>query len=40
VRIEDVFVVGQDGKLIDLTADLPHTANEVEAGMGKTGIRD
>jgi Xaa-Pro aminopeptidase len=37
VRIEDVFVVGQDGKLIDLTADLPHTANEVEAAM-ETGI--
>jgi Xaa-Pro aminopeptidase len=37
VRIEDMFVVGQDGKLIDLTADLPHTANEVEAAM-KTGI--
>jgi len=33
VRIEDVFVVGQDGKLIDLTADLPHTAIEVEAAM-------
>jgi Xaa-Pro aminopeptidase len=33
VRIEDVFVVGPDGKLIDLTADLPHTADEVEAAM-------
>jgi Xaa-Pro aminopeptidase len=33
VRIEDVFVVGQDGKLIDLTANLPHTAEEVEAAM-------
>jgi Xaa-Pro aminopeptidase len=33
VRIEDVFVVGQDGKLIDLIADLPHTADEVEAAM-------
>jgi len=33
VRIEDVFVVGQDGKLIDLVADLPHTADEVEAAM-------
>ena len=33
VRIEDVFVVGQDGKLIDMIADLPHTADEVEAAM-------
>lgn len=33
VRIEDVFVVGADGKLIDLVADLPHTADEVEAAM-------
>jgi Xaa-Pro aminopeptidase len=33
VRIEDVFVVGQDGKLIDLIASLPHTAEEVEAAM-------
>ncbi len=33
VRIEDVFVVGQDGKLIDLVADLPHTADEVESAM-------
>jgi Xaa-Pro aminopeptidase len=33
VRIECVFVVGPDGKLIDLTADLPHTAEEVEAAM-------
>ena len=33
VRIEDVFVVGQDGKLIDLIADLPHTADEIEAAM-------
>ena len=33
VRIEDVFVVGADGKLIDLIADLPHTADEVEAAM-------
>jgi Xaa-Pro aminopeptidase len=33
VRIEDVFVVGQDGKLIDLIADLPHTADDVEAAM-------
>jgi Xaa-Pro aminopeptidase len=33
VRIECVFLVGKDGKLIDLTADLPHTADEVEAAM-------
>lgn len=33
VRIEDVFVVGQDGKLIDLISNLPHTADEVEAAM-------
>jgi Xaa-Pro aminopeptidase len=33
VRIEDVFLVGADGKLIDLVADLPHTADEVEAAM-------
>jgi Xaa-Pro aminopeptidase len=33
VRIEDVFVVRQDGKLIDLVAALPHTAEEVEAAM-------
>ena len=33
VRIECVFLVGADGKLIDLVADLPHTADEVEAYM-------
>lgn len=33
VRIECTFLVGQDGKLIDLNADLPHTADEVEAAM-------
>ena len=33
VRIECDFLVGEDGKLIDLDADLPHTANEVEAAM-------
>jgi Xaa-Pro aminopeptidase len=36
VRIEDTFVVGQDGKLIDLVAALPHTADEVEAAMKST----
>jgi Xaa-Pro aminopeptidase len=33
VRIECVFVVGADGKLIDLVANLPHTAEDVEAAM-------
>jgi len=33
VRIECVFVVGADGKLIDLVAALPHTAEDVEAAM-------
>ena len=33
VRIECDFLVGADGKLIDLDAALPHTAEEVEAAM-------
>ena len=33
VRIECVFLVGADGKLIDLVAALPHSAEEVEAAM-------
>jgi len=33
VRIECVFLVGADGKLIDLVAALPHTAEAVEAAM-------
>ncbi len=33
VRIECVFLVGPDGKLIDLVAALPHTAEDVEAAM-------
>jgi Xaa-Pro aminopeptidase len=33
VRIECDFLVGPDGKLIDLDADLAHTAEEVEAAM-------
>jgi Xaa-Pro aminopeptidase len=33
VRLECVFLVGADGKLIDLTAALPHTAEDVEAAM-------
>jgi Xaa-Pro aminopeptidase len=30
VRIEDIFYVDRDGKLVNLTAALPHTADEVE----------
>jgi len=33
VRIECVFLVGEDGKLTDLTAALPHSAEDVEAAM-------
>jgi Xaa-Pro aminopeptidase len=33
VRIEDILYVDQDGKLINLTAHLPHTANDVERAM-------
>jgi Xaa-Pro aminopeptidase len=33
VRIECVFLVGADGKLIDLAAALPHSADDVEAAM-------
>lgn len=33
VRIEDTFYVDKDGQLIDLVADLPHTADEVERAM-------
>lgn len=33
VRIEDTVYVDQDGKLIDLAVDLPHTADEVERTM-------
>jgi len=33
VRIECDFIVGTDGKLIDMDRALPHTANEVEAAM-------
>ncbi len=35
VRIECDFLVLPDGKLLDLDADLPHTAEEVEAAMQK-----
>jgi len=33
IRIECVFLVGEDGKLIDLVAGLPHTAEDVEKVM-------
>jgi Xaa-Pro aminopeptidase len=33
VRIEDVFYVDQQGKLVDLIAKLPHEAEEIEAAM-------
>jgi hypothetical protein len=33
--VECVFLVGADGKLVDLTAALPHTADEVEKAMVK-----
>ena len=36
VRIECNFLVLPDGKLLDLNADLPHTAEEVEAAMAKS----
>jgi Xaa-Pro aminopeptidase len=35
VRIECDFLVLPDGKLLDLDADLPHTADQVEAAMNK-----
>ena len=34
VRIEDILYVDQDGKLVNLTGNLPHTADEVERAMG------
>jgi Xaa-Pro aminopeptidase len=33
IRIEDTFYVDPDGKLVNLTGALPHTADEVEAAM-------
>lgn len=33
IRIEDTFYVDPEGKLINLTGALPHTADEVEAAM-------
>ena len=35
IRLECHFLVGQDGKLIDLDKDLAHTADEIEAEMKK-----
>jgi len=35
VRIEDIYYADDQGKLIQLTKSLPHTAEEVEAEMGK-----
>jgi Xaa-Pro aminopeptidase len=41
VRIECDFVVTEDGKLVDLDANLPHTADEIEAAMqaGKSAAK-
>jgi len=33
VRIEDILMLDENGKLVNLTADLPHTAEDVEAAM-------
>jgi Xaa-Pro aminopeptidase len=33
VRIEDIVWIDSDGKLVNLTAALPHTAEEIEAAM-------
>jgi Xaa-Pro aminopeptidase len=33
VRIEDTFYVDKDGKLVNMSANLPHTADEIEAAM-------
>jgi Xaa-Pro aminopeptidase len=35
VRIEDMYAVGHDGKLVMLSHDLPRTADEVEKAMAK-----
>lgn len=35
VRIEDIVWVSPDGKLVNLTATLPHTAEEIEAVMAR-----
>jgi Xaa-Pro aminopeptidase len=33
IRIEDIVWVSPDGKLVNLTATLPHTADEIESAM-------
>jgi Xaa-Pro aminopeptidase len=33
VRIEDIYYCDADGHLVDLTAALPHTADEIESAM-------
>ena len=33
VRIEDIYYVDQQGNLVQITKDLPHSADEVEAAM-------
>jgi Xaa-Pro aminopeptidase len=35
IRIEDTVVVGQDGKLINLTSAIPRTADDVERAMAQ-----
>jgi Xaa-Pro aminopeptidase len=35
IRIEDIVMLDENGKLVNLTAELPHTAEEVEAAMHK-----
>jgi Xaa-Pro aminopeptidase len=35
VRIEDILLLDESGKLVNLTANLPHTAEDVEAAMHK-----
>jgi Xaa-Pro aminopeptidase len=35
VRIEDMFYVDRDGRLVRMTSALPRTADEVEKAMGK-----
>ncbi len=36
VRIEDIVWVNRDGKLVNFTESLPHTAEEIEAAMAGT----
>jgi Xaa-Pro aminopeptidase len=35
VRIEDIVMLDENGKLVNLTASLPHTADDVESAMRK-----